>query len=384
MEEKFFETLAEQRVDLLLVGRGAERDRRERLGLAAGEDRGAVSAGQHLDLGAELADVGGFAIVDSLVVVEDGHPDPGPDQVVDRIDDFRGALGELLRKLGDDLVAKLVESRGALLFAFDCERFFYPVADIFFNRCKQRGVAFLGLEFAFGFARTAAQFFLHRKDRLHRFMRGEERFENCLFIDDVRSAFEHHDRLGIGCDHQRYVAAFEIGMSRIDDDFAVHPAHPDACDRATVGDVGDSERRRRRYQREHVGIVVAIGGEDGDDNLSFAVVALGEQRAHRAIDQSRSQNFLFGSAPFTLEKAAGDFAGGESLFDVVYRERQKVHVGAGLILRDRSREHDGIAIAGEHTAMRLPREPAGFERELTSREINFEFLVHCDGYLRED
>ena len=141
-------------------------------------------------------------------------------------------------------------------------------------------------------------------------------------------------------------------------------------------DVGDEQRGRRRDQREHVGIVVAIGGEHGRDDLGFAIVALGEQRAHRAVDQARGQDFLFGGASFALEKTAGNLAGGERLLDVVHRQRQEVHVGPRFILRDRGREDDGVAVSGEHAAMRLLGEAAGFERELAPREINFEFFVH--------
>jgi hypothetical protein len=48
-------------------------------------------------------DVGGLAIVDSLVVVQDGHPDPGPNEVVACLHDF--AVRKLILKLGNDLVA---------------------------------------------------------------------------------------------------------------------------------------------------------------------------------------------------------------------------------------------------------------------------------------
>ena len=229
---------------------------------------------------------------------------------------------------------------------------------------------------ALGLARAAAQFFLHRENRLHRLMRREQRFQDRLFVNDLRAALEHHDRLGVGRDDHREVAALELRVGGIDDDFAVHPAHPDRRNRAFVRDVGDQERSRGRDQREHVGIVVTIGGEHGHDDLGFAIVALGKQRAHRSVDQARGQSLLFGGAPFPFEEAAGNFAGGERLLDVVHRERQKVHVGPRFILRDRGREHDGIAVGREHTAVRLAGQAAGFERELAPRKINFEFMVH--------
>ena len=143
MKHEFLETLAEQRVDLLLVRRSAERDGRERLGLAAGEDRGAVHSREHLHLGAELANVGRFAIVDTLVVVEDRHAHARAHEVVAGVDNFFRALGKLLGELGHDLVADRVHRRGALFLVLGGERFLDAVADALFDRLEQRRVAFL-------------------------------------------------------------------------------------------------------------------------------------------------------------------------------------------------------------------------------------------------
>ena len=84
------------------------------------------------------------------------------------------------------------------------------VADALLDRGQQRRVAFLDGELALGLARAALQLFLHREYRLHRLVRGEQRFEDRFFVDDLRAALEHHDRVGAGRDHQRDVAAFEL------------------------------------------------------------------------------------------------------------------------------------------------------------------------------
>ena len=207
-------------------------------------------------------------------------------------------------------------------------------------------------------------------------MRREQRFEDNLFVDDLRATLEHHDRVGTGRDYQRHVTAFELAEGRVHDNFAFDPAHPHRSHRAFVRDVGDQQRRRGGDQREHVGVVVTIGGQYRHDYLSLAVVALGEQRTHRAVNQARGQNLFLGCAPFALEKAAGNLAGSERLLDVVHRQRQKVHVGPRFVLRDRGRQHYSVAVGREHTAVRLLGQTAGFERELAPREINFEFFVH--------
>ena len=72
MQHEVLAVLALERVDDLLVLAGAERGHHQRLGLAAGEQRRAVGARQHADLGHDRADGLGVAAVDALAGVEDG------------------------------------------------------------------------------------------------------------------------------------------------------------------------------------------------------------------------------------------------------------------------------------------------------------------------
>src|SRR3954468_8352547 len=69
-QERLF-VRSRQRVDILLVLAGAERGHDHRLGLAAGEQRRAVGAGQHADLGDNVAHGLAIAAVDALAGVED-------------------------------------------------------------------------------------------------------------------------------------------------------------------------------------------------------------------------------------------------------------------------------------------------------------------------
>ena len=49
---------------------------------------------------------------------------------------------------------------------------------LFSTAFKQSRVALLHCELALGLARAALQLFLHREIRLHRFVRGKQRFED--------------------------------------------------------------------------------------------------------------------------------------------------------------------------------------------------------------
>ena len=262
------------------------------------------------------------------------------------------------------------------LFACDCERRFelgrHPLA----RRLEYRRIEHLGFELALGLAGQAAQLALQLEDRGQHLMRGEQRLEDRLLVDYLRAALEHHDRVRLGRDYHRDVALLELLGGRIGDQLAVDAAHPHRRHRPGVRDVGDFQRGRSGNQREHVGVVVAVGGKHRDDDLGFLVVALGEQRAHRAVDEPGGQDFLFRGTALAFEKTAGDFAGGESALLVIHRERQEVDIGAGVVGRHDGREDHGFAILRQHRAMRLLGQPSGLERQLAAGKIQFEFSNH--------
>ena len=70
------------------------------------------------------------------------------------------------------------------------------------------------------------------------------------------------------------------------------------------------ERGRGADDAEHVGVVLLVGGEHGDDDLDVVAVALGEERADRPVGQARGEDRVLGGAAFALDEAAGDLAGG--------------------------------------------------------------------------
>ena len=80
-----------ERVDVLLVLAGAERRDHQRLRLAAGEQRRAVGARQHADLGEDRAHRRQVAAVDAALVVEDV---PAHDLGLGVVE----GLGDLLRR----------------------------------------------------------------------------------------------------------------------------------------------------------------------------------------------------------------------------------------------------------------------------------------------
>src|SRR3546814_6590502 len=82
--------------------------------------------------------------------------------------------------------------------------------------------------------------------------------------------------------------------------------------------------RRRRDQREDVGIIMAVIAQSLSDGVDLVIGTFGEQRADRAVDQAADQRFLFRRAAFALEEAAGDAAGRRIFFLVMDGQGKEV------------------------------------------------------------
>ena len=82
-------------------------------------------------------------------------------------------------------------------------------------------------------------------------------------------------------------------------------------------------------EREHVGVVLLVGGDDVDEDLDFVLEALGEERADRAIDDARRENLGVARASFALDVAARNLAGGVGLLAVLDEEGEEVERALG-------------------------------------------------------
>src|SRR5207253_2673542 len=129
--------LADERVDLLLVGRGPERRHDERLRLAAREERRAMRARQDLDLAGDRPDVGEPAPVEPPSLVDDRLAHDLLLQPIEQPRDHLRLLGYTAADARDDLVAQRIEPGITLVLARLRERD---------AETRERGVADSALE----------------------------------------------------------------------------------------------------------------------------------------------------------------------------------------------------------------------------------------------
>ena len=136
--------------------------------------------------------------------------------------------------------------------------------------------------------------------------------------------FDHqHGVLGAGHDEIELAVGATVD-GEVEDVFAIDVADAGGADRAHEGDARNGQRGGGGDHGEDVRVVLHVVLENGDDDLRLVLVAIGEQRADRAVDEARGQRLVLGRTAFALEVAARDLAGGEVFFLVVDGQREEV------------------------------------------------------------
>src|SRR5205085_11917164 len=138
--------------------------------------------------------------------------------------------------------------------------------------------------------------------------------------------------------------AFEhLAVSWIGDELAIDPANPGSAERSLPGNIADHERSRGADQSHHIRVIFPIRAQNDALHLDLVVPALGKERANRAVDEARSQDFLFRRTSFAFEVAAGEFAGGSGFFSIIDGQGEKILTFFGFRGADGRYDDNGFA-----------------------------------------
>ena len=211
-------------------------------------------------------------------------------------------------------------------------------------------------------------------------MRRPDALEEPLLRDLVGARLDHDHRVLGADDDQIQVGDVALAVGRVEDDLVVDEPDANRADRVVEGNLGEHQRGRGAIDRHDVGVVLAVGGENERDDLGLHPVSGREQGAQRPVDQATGNRLLLGRAPFALEEASGNPAGGVGVFAIVDGERQKVSRKRALL--DASGDQDdGVAEANQDRAVGLLGEPAGLEGEGPGANRDGLRVLHQVGFL---
>ena len=315
------------RVDALLVLGSAEGHGDERLGLATGEDGGAVHARDDADFRRDRADRLEVATVNALALVEDLRAHRVILDVLELVGDFLGALRELLGEGGLGLLAHGGDARRTAGLVLGVHRLGHRLLGGALHGLDQLRVLLGGDPRHLGLADLLDEV-VDQLDLLHDAeLRDLEAVEDFRLADFERATLDHHDRVLQAGDHEVHRRELELLEGRVQDPVVLDLADARRGDRAVPGDLRDRERGRGGQHADHVRLILLVGREHRHEHLHFVAEAFREERPDRAVDDPAVEDLVVRRATFALEEPTRDLARGVGLLLVLDGQREEREVG---------------------------------------------------------
>jgi len=198
-----------------------------------------------------------------------------------------------------------------------------------------------------------------------------QRVDHVALGELLGGGLDHGDAVLVAGDDEVEVAVLATSLvSGPGDELTVDRADAHRAEAGLEGQAADTHGREGRDHCQDVRVVLAVVGQNVAHHLDFGLVAVGEHRPDRAVDQAHGQDLFGRRATFALEEAAGDLARGLGLLAVVADEREEVDV-LPCVAGRRSREHHRLAEGRNDRA-------AGLTRDLS--RFQFDALAADDGF----
>ncbi len=353
-------------VDALRLLGGAEREARQHLGLAAGEQAGAVDARQHADLGGDRPDLVGGAAVGALLVDRDAAADDALLERVEGAAEGRRCPPGPGRRRGRPRRRRRGRRRSCRAAAA------WPA-----RGWPRRGPCRRPSRSRPGPSRP------RRAARRPTWACPPPSASSSCAAQRVRiSSWAIWRASSIVSSSTSLAPASTIEMAsavpattRSSSDSSVSwsvglmmnssPIRPMRTAPTGPGErhLGEHQRRRGAVERQDVEGVDLIHGEDRRDDLGLVAVALGPQRPDRPVGHARGEGRAVARARLALDEAAGDLARGVHALLDVHREGEEVGPRPRRLRADGGDEDDRVPRADEHRAVGLLGQLAGLERD---------------------
>ena len=354
-------------VQLLGGGEGVQGADGQHLGLAPGEEAGAVDAGQHAHLGGQgtdlvlgapvyavalqqpglddlllelvgellqvLVHVGVLLQILLMPMLDHGVPAGFPDVLVVGV---HGGLG-LVHEAGDDVVEQLLIEIGVGVIEL-------LLADLGHHLIDEGHLLLVLL------------------------VGGLDGLEHHVVGDLVGPGLDH-DHLFPGGDHGHvHVGGLGLPGVGVDHDLTVHQTHLHRAHRSVPGDVGDGQGGGGADEGGHLGGAVPVHAHDGSHDGHVIAEVAGEQGADGPVDDPAGEDALLTGTALPAHEGAGDAAYGIHLLLKVHAEREEINAVPGP--GGGGTEDGGLAVGDQHGGVGQLGQLAGFQSQGTARQIH--------------
>ena len=375
--ELLFALAAGVGVEFLGVFGSAKGGQDQRLGLAPAEQGRAVRAGENADLAVQRANIFKTAAVHPFPAVQNQTAHGLLLEVIKDI--LEHELGDLFRaEFFDEFGAQFVRDRLdrglARQFGRGQQRGHHAVARQGLGLVEDIIRHHVGHDGAFGFACAPSEFFLGRDDRLAGGVAKLQRGVKVRLRDFLGRPLEHDEFFFVSDINQVEVALGHLGVGGVGEELAIDAANAHGAQRSGPGNIADYQRRGGTDDAEDVRIIFSVGAQQDALHLHFVVPTLGKQRPDRPVNHAAGKDFLFRRAPFALEIAARESAGGGGFLAVVHRERKEILAGLGAGGGDCGDDHDCFSQLNCDGAVGLFGDFAGLEVNLLGPQLDRYFF----------
>ena len=370
-------------IQLLVGGQGIQRGHAQHLGLAAGEQAGAVDTGQHAHLGVQRADLVLLAAVHAVALQQPGLHDLLLELVGDLVQiliHVGVVLQEQLMPLLDQLVPAgladvlVVGIHGGLGIVHGGGH------DLVEQLLIEVGVGVV----EFGLADLGHHLVDEGDLLLVLLVSGADGLEHDIVGHLVGAGLDHDHLLGGGHHGDVQIADLTLLGVGVKDQLAVHQTHLQGGHRAVPGDVGDSQGGGGADEGGDLRRAVVIHGHDGAHHGHIVAEVVGEQGANGAVDDAAGQDALLPGTALAAVEAAGDAAHGVHLLLKVHAQGEEVDTVTGTGRGGDAAQHAGIAVAHHDGGVGQLGQLAHLQREGTACQIHGVLVIVGELTLGDD
>ena len=207
-------------------------------------------------------------------------------------------------------------------------------------------------------------------------MSGKDRLDHPVLRNFVRSRLDHDDLLLCRSDCQRHLGNLSLGCRGVKYKFSVNKPYLCCRDGAVERNVGNTRGDGRSEHSCEFRAAVLIYRHDKILQCHVISVILREERTHRAVDDTVSQDRVLGCLSFSLIESTWDLSNRVKPLIVFYAKREEVNSVSWFFRCRCSTEHGCIAIVHQYAAVCLLCDSVNVNSQSSAGKFHFILLVH--------
>ena len=254
-----------------------------------------------------------------------------------------------------------INLRITLLFVGDAE----SIAQTSFSQCSnarvQRFVYRLRLPVPTRFTGFFHQFIDVLNDNLLLFMTEHYCAQHLVFAQQFSFRFNHQYSGFSTGNNQIQFALFQLVLSRVQYVLVIDVTYAGSTNRTIERNTRQRQCCGSANHRDDIRVNLRVNRNHGGDNLNFVDEAFREQRANRAVNQTRDQGFAFAWTTFTTEEATRDTTSSVGTLLIVNGQWEEVLTWFGFFLANNGNEYRGVIHANHNSGSSLTSHHAGFQ-----------------------